>query len=252
MRLANIFVMAVMMTAFSTQAQGLKIYMSNGTVSEYRAADVEKIVFLDDSEMPDGVQAVDLGLSVKWASCNLGATDPQEYGDFYAWAETSPKETYSWATYKYAQGDVHTLTKYNNDEDYGMVDNINKLEDADDAAMQNLGPDWHIPTRAEWEELEQNCVWTWDDAAKGYKVTGRNGNSIFLPANGIYNDEKYGYGYAGEYGYYMSSDLNTTYWYYEDCYAFYGPDDELDADHYPFYVLRCIGIGVRPVKAVQE
>ena len=133
-----------------------------------------------------GVQAVDLGLSVKWASCNVGANKPEEYGDYFAWGEVKPKSVYNWTTYKYCKGTNKTMTKYSTDSYYGIVDNKTTLEAQDDAATANWGGAWRMPTKAEQDELRTKCTWVWTtlNGVNGYKVIGSNGNSIFLPAAG--------------------------------------------------------------------
>lgn len=149
---------------------------------------------------------VDMGLSVKWASCNLGATTPDAYGNYYAWGETQPKKEYYWTRYTWG-GSTTTLTKYNTDGDRGTVDNLTVLEQADDAAYATLGEGWRIPTISDYEELLNNCSWTWTEmnGHYGYRVTAPNMNSIFLPAAG-----SYGANYMGEKsqaGYYWSNAL---------------------------------------------
>ena len=164
----------------------------------------------------NGHEWVDLGLpsGLKWATCNVGADEPSDYGNYYAWGETSTKNTYDWAGYTFrVSGDNYdnvTFNKYNTQRNYGSVDNGTYLEVPDDAARANWGGSWRMPTDAEWMELRENCDWTWAtlDGRKGYKVTSRtNGNSIFLPAAG----ERYGgsVGSAGSYGLYWSSSLNS-------------------------------------------
>lgn len=158
-----------------------------------------------------GHEYVDLGLSVKWATCNVGATSPEDYGDYFAWGETSPKSEYTWANLKYCNdtsGD--SFSKYNQNQG-GTRDNRTTLELSDDAARANWGGNWRMPTRAEQDELRDKCTWTWTtmNGKNGYKVTSKsNGNSIFLPAAG------YRYGStldrAGSYGYYCSSSLSTS------------------------------------------
>ena len=147
---------------------------------------------------PADVQAIDLGLpsGLKWASCNVGAEKPEDYGNYYAWGEVLPKEDYSWATYKYANGASDKLTKYCNDAskgDNGFTDNKTTLDPEDDAAHVNWGGSWRMPTDAEWDELRDNCTWTWttQNGIKGYRVASQtNSNSIFLPAakarSGVY------------------------------------------------------------------
>ena len=163
----------------------------------------------------NGHDYVDLGLpsGTKWATCNVGATKHEEYGDYFAWGETEPKTTYNWSTYKWCNGNDNTQTKYNTSSEYGTVDNKTVLELADDAARANWGGAWRMPTDAEWTELRENCTWTWTSDYNGTGVAGRivtsniNGNSIFLPATGVRdNDDLYD---AGSYGDYRSSSLYT-------------------------------------------
>lgn len=132
---------------------------------------------------------VDLGLpsGTKWATCNVGADSPEEYGDYFAWGETTPKEVYNWSTYKWCNGSETALTKYCTKSDYGIVDNKTVLDLADDAANANWGGNWRMPTDAELIELKDNCTWKWatQKGVNGYKVISKkNGNSIFLPAAG--------------------------------------------------------------------
>lgn len=124
---------------------------------------------------------VDLGLSVKWATCNVGATKPEEYGDYFAWGETTPKSTYDWETYKYCNGSFDSLTKYNNSSIFGTEDYKKTLELADDAARANWGGSWRMPTKAEQDELREKCTWTWttQNGVKGCKVTSKTTVSLF-------------------------------------------------------------------------
>ena len=128
---------------------------------------------------------VDLGLSVKWARCNLGATAPEETGDYFAWGEVAPKSCYDWATYELCKEEKYNLIKYCTKSSFGKADNLKKLESEDDAATASLGK-LRTPTIEEWQELSRECTWTWTDVngKKGYLVTGSTGNSIFLPAAG--------------------------------------------------------------------
>ena len=132
-----------------------------------------------------GHEYVDLGLSVKWATCNIGASRPEDYGDYFAWGETRTKSDYSWNTYKWGSGE-YSLSKYITQSKYGRVDNKTILESSDDAARVKWGAPWRMPTMEEMEELCNNCTWKWttQNGVKGYRVTARNGNSIFLPAGG--------------------------------------------------------------------
>ena len=203
----------------SLSAQRQMYVWQDGVKTTYEVANVDSITF-SKVENPDpntgatgsenGYEYVDLGLSVKWATCNVGATKPEEYGDYFAWGETTTKSTYNWSTYKYYNGSSTTFTKYNTSSSYGSVDNKTTLELADDAARANWGGSWRMPTKAEQDELRENCTWTWttQNGVNGYKVTSnKNGNSIFLPAAGYRNDSSL-YG-AGSYGRYWSSSLYT-------------------------------------------
>lgn len=138
--------------------------------------------------------AVDLGLSVKWSACNLGADSPEIIGSLYAWGETTTKSSYTWSNYKWCMGTEKTLIKYNTDSDYGIVDNILTLEPEDDAAYVNLGGKWRMPTSEEFEELINNCDWIWTTykGQNGCKIVSRKpgftDRVIFLPHYGIWSD----------------------------------------------------------------
>ena len=166
-----------------------------------------------DNGTENGHAYVDLGLSVKWATCNVGASKPEEYGDYFAWGETEPKDYYGWSSYKWCNGSSYSLTKYNNNSSYGSVDNKTTFELSDDAARANWGGSWRMPTQAEQNELRENCTWTWttQNGVYGYKVaskkSGYTNKFIFLPAAGYRDDSSLGL--AGSYGYYWSSSLNT-------------------------------------------
>ena len=136
---------------------------------------------------------VDLGLpsGTKWATCNVGANSPIEFGSYYAWGETEPKDNYSWATYKYSNNGINDddsrLTKYCSVSSYGdngFTDNLTVLQASDDAAKVNWGDSWRMPTYDEIVELKSNCTFRWvtTHGVTGAKVTGPNGKFIFLPA----------------------------------------------------------------------
>lgn len=160
-------------------------------------------------------EAIDLGLpsGLKWASFNLGATKPEEYGDYFAWGETEPKDAYSWSNYKWCiDGNNYAITKYCTDSQYGyngFTDGETILNPEDDAAYANLGREWRMPMDAEWAELLSQCSleWTTLNGVNGYRVTGPNGNSIFLPAAGsILNASVYS---AESYCFFWSSSLDV-------------------------------------------
>ena len=148
-----------------------------------------------------GYEYVDLGLpsGLKWATCNVGANSPEEYGYYFAWGEVEPKITYNGDTYKYYDGS--NLTKYTGN------DSRTVLDPEDDAATANWGGEWRMPTKAEQDELLNSCTWDWttQNGVNGYEVTGPNGNSIFLPVAGCMNEGTLGN--AGSNGYYWSSSL---------------------------------------------
>ena len=159
---------------------------------------------------------VDLGLSVKWATCNIGATQPWERGEFFSWGETENKRINNWDTYKYSEG-AHALTKYCSNPDYawqGLVDSVSVLDLEDDVAHIKWGGTWRIPTKEQIHELLENCDWTWTtlNEVNGYRVTGKKpgytDRSIFLPVTGEYNDGKV-FDYR-LHGYYWSRNCGTV------------------------------------------
>ena len=159
---------------------------------------------------------VDLGLpsGALWATCNVGATTPEELGEYYAWGETEEKEDYSWSTYKWCNGERcnssnATLTKYCDRGGYGSMDGKVSLEPEDDVANVKWGGDWHIPTQAEFQELMDHCTVKYIKIANKkhvYQFTGPNGNSIVMPASG----EKYGTDFSTDYFCYWSADLTNS------------------------------------------
>ena len=137
---------------------------------------------------------VDLGLSVKWADVNIGAYNPADYGNYYAWGETEEKDWYSgsWANYKWCSGSEDTMTKYCTDSYWGKVDNKTTLDLEDDVAHVLWGDGWRMPTKDEFEELLSVCTWRplSVNGVDGFRITGPNGNQIFLPLNNSL-DRKY-------------------------------------------------------------
>ena len=157
-----------------------------------------------DDDKDNAPDCIDLGLSVKWASFNIGASKPEESGSFYSWGETSDKSVYEWSTYKYFRKavtlsgqtvprDSIKVTKYctNKEKGYGeFTDNMTVLEPTDDVANICLGGNWRMPTEKEFQELIDSCTWTWTElnGVQGCVVTsnveGFTDRSIFLPAAG--------------------------------------------------------------------
>ena len=198
---------------------------------EINIADINAVI---DIILGGGVPAyeeheyVDLGLpsGTLWATCNIGANSPEEYGDYFAWGETEPKETYSWQTYKWCNGTYDSFTKYCTDSNYGTVDNKNVLEPQDDAAFVNWGPEWRMPTEEQIHEFRQYCSSTRAEmnGVKGRLITGPNGNTIFLPGSGEWNSGEDAGDYVGNYwsrtgsgSYYaegLMTDSGTSSWGY--------------------------------------
>lgn len=152
---------------------------------------------------PGVAELVDLGLSVKWRAWNLGATKPEEFGDFYAWGEVQTKERYQADTYKWSDATFEKMTKYN------ATDGLTKLAASDDAAAAKLGGKYRMPTADEFKDLREKCTWTFEKRGdvEGYTVTATNGNSIFLPLCGMrYEDNRL----HKDYGLYWSSNVEAS------------------------------------------
>ena len=188
----------------------------------------------------NGHEYVDLGLpsGLKWATCNVGASQPEEYGDYFAWGEVEPKEVYDWSTYKWGNSN-ETQTKYCTDSNYGTVDNKTVLESADDAATANWGGAWRMPTYEELDELLTKCTWivATMNGVDGCKVIGPNGNSIFLPSAGY----RQGGSSGGREGTYWSSSLYAA--------SNYANEINSRSDGTAFWNFgpRCYGNSIRPV-----
>ena len=230
---------------FSIEVTGLSpnttyYYCSYVVVGDkYKYGDVRS--FTTEAISITAGDAIDLGLSVKWASCNVGADSPEEYGDYYAWGETEEKNNYDWSTYKWGSDDY--LTKYCFDPLYGVFDNKNYLEPEDDVAHVKRGDGWRMPTAKESFELAEKCVWLWIsvNGVNGYLVTGPNGNSIFLPAAGCrYGTELQS---DGTYGYYWTSSLDDQ----RPDHAWYHYGADYPEYHWDHYISRVYGLTVRPV-----
>ena len=196
-------------------------------------------------------ECVDLGLpsGLLWATCNVGAETPEDYGDYFAWGETQPKSVYNWRTYQYCMGNYNRLTKYCNNASYGyngFTDNLTTLQPSDDAATANWGSDWRMPTKEEWQELINNTTvtWTTQNGVNGRRFTAMNGNSLFLPAAGYRGGA--GLNGAGMYGYYWSSSLSTVYPYNAWNLNFRSYDCGVYDDS------RQDGLSVRPVRSVRQ
>jgi hypothetical protein len=195
---------------------------------------------------------VDLGLpsGTLWATCNVGASVPEEYGDYFAWGETKPKKVYNWSTYKWCTPGTDNwfdkLKKYNTLSEIGTVDDKYELDPGDDAAYVNWGPSWRMPTKAQFDELYWRCSkhWTTLNGVDGMLVTGPNNNTIFLPATGYrYDDMLKDDGFSG---YYWSRMIYTNV-------PWYGCSKSFDMEKWSWenYTRDC-GFAVRAVRTSQN
>ncbi len=184
---------------------------TDGDILYAKLYDINGSVLAQDTIHSTG-DWVDLGLpsGLLWATRNVGATSPEDYGDYFAWGETTPKSVYNRTTYIYFNGRLYQLTKYCNNSDLGyngFTDNLTILQPGDDAATANYGG--RTPTKEEWEELMNNTtsIWTTQNGVNGRLFTGTNGNSLFLPAAGFRLDSSLNF--DGCNGLYWSSLLYT-------------------------------------------
>lgn len=224
------------MLALGANAQNTHdIIVWHGTESQTIQA-VDSITFVKATV---NATYVDLGLSVKWGTCNIGAKNPEDFGNFYQWGDIETKEDYDWKTYKHG-------TDRNNFDKYGVKDGKTVLDPEDDAATANLGEGWRMPTPVEIKELVDDCTWEWTaiNNVNGYKVTGKNGNSIFLPAAGVmFTTNPY---YGGKFGYYLSNTLREGEQAYVKMYA-QGLTFQSDKHQLDDRIGRNYGVPVRPV-----
>ena len=226
---------------------GLTVGIEGTATHQWVAFDNFQLSYLGKAETPQEHEYVDLGLpsGTLWATCNVGANSPEEYGDYFAWGETEPKEDFSWETYTFVEG--VTFKKYNN---YG---GLTELLPEDDAATANWGSDWQMPSLTQFNELISSIYttteWTTLNGVNGYKITSkRNGNSIFLPAAGFRLDT--GLHYNESYGVYWSRALGKSCPDYSD-YAF---DLEIESSYIGMFDAntRCQGHTIRPVRVKEK
>lgn len=205
----------------------------------------------EGSGVYNGHEYVDLGLpsGTLWATCNVGAKAPQDYGDYFAWGETSPKTNYRWGTYKYCNGRWDNLTKYCNNPycgNDGFTDSLTVLQPEDDAATANWGSGWCMPTVNQWEELMDNTITALviTNEVRGQLFTGSNGNSVFLPGAGQWSGDV-GPDYIDEGGSYWSNtlDLNDP----DGAFHFWFNIDHRDGIIFEWGHSREEGLSVRPV-----
>ncbi len=219
------------LTAYSQQQ--LYIFKDGAITQSIPLADI------DSMKLAVHYTAVDLGLSVKWATCNVGATSPEAAGDYFAWGETEPKALYTPATCT-THGKKLTASEVSGVAQY-------------DAATANWGGTWRLPTHTELNDLISKCTWTWDNTRKGYTVKGTNGNSIFLPAAGYKSyDKVISAGTVGEYWtatpHEADAGISEQKW--AHFLLFYNNKNHSpagEANHYRTFYYRCDGRTIRPV-----
>lgn len=214
--------------AFKNLPTSVILFVPKGCAGLYlNSTPWNKFLHIEEYECTDTslVKSIDLGLSVKWASCNVGVSVPSGYGDNLSWGEWYPKDTYSWSSYIYCKdGNWYG----------GIIDIGSDISDTEyDVVHGTWGGDWRMPTKKEAEELVNNCKWDWsfNDGIPGMIVTGYNGNSIFLPATGDYST-------AGKY---WTSSVSDYSWQYATSLYFNNLKSGIGSDY------RCSGLFVRPV-----
>ena len=243
-KISLFFVFLMMSVASFTVAAGNDVHGDLNGDGKVSITDVTTLInYLLSGTWPEVTHGyVDLGLpsGTLWATCNIGAYSPEDYGDYIAWGETAPRDYYEWVTYKWCNGSSSSLTKYN------FTDSKIELDLEDDAAYVNWGPSWRMPTRDQMDELKSSCSWQWVqyNGVNGQLGTGPNGNKIFLPAAGSRRGT--GYELVGSYGRYWSRNL-------------IGRAEPtatglflLSATVNTSYYDRCEGLTIRPVRAPQE
>ena len=232
-------------------AQKVVLYMEGNQTFECYVSQVDSIKF-EEGELThgitDGHEWVDLGLpsGTLWATCNVGANSPEEYGSYFAWGETMQKSNYYWSTYKYCRGTEDTMTKYCTSSQYGTygtIDEISELQPMDDAATVNWSSNWQMPSRTQQMELYKECNWTWTtrNGVNGCLFESKiNNMSIFLPAGGYCYD--LATSYIGSRGYYWSRELRKTI--PNQAYCLVSNSDGIGSG----FDVRCYGRSVRPVR----
>ena len=221
---------------------------------EINIADVNAIIdiILGGGPSHDNHEYVDLGLpsGTLWATCNVGANAPEEYGSYFAWGETAPKELYTWGTYKWCNGGIFSMTKYCRESENGydgFTDGKGELDPEDDAAFVNWGSSWRMPTIDQEQELVNCCTWTWTtcNGVNGRLVTGPNGKTIFLPAAGVrYGTTLNGDGILARY---LSRNLHDEFSFH--AYYLYFTSESIQWDCFDY---RYDGYTVRAVRVSQN
>lgn len=203
-------------------------------------------------------RAIDLGLSVMWSYCNIGATDSNDYGYYFAWGEIEPKNSYEWNCYQWCNGTYKVITKYNMDSSQETYDGKATLSQYDDAAQQIWGGDWRMPTKEEFQELVDKCTWTYGFG--GYRITGPNGNSIWLPFSGFRKGEivfaedgkiESGTNSQGTEGYLWATAVNESNPMYASAFT-YRKYNNITQSYVFDNMTRKDGLAIRPVCPVKD
>ena len=245
---------------FQATAQGIVVNKKDGSKVYYKASEVQSVGVFGYGEgpddMPDEHDWVDLGLpsGTLWATCNVGAENPEDYGDYFAWGETigynGGKTTFNWVTYKYARGTSDTLTKYCTDSSKGTVDGKTELDPEDDAATANWGSNWQIPSYEQCEELLDESytysTWTTQNGVDGRLITSKiNMKTIFLPAAGSHwKEDVFRYKPGSDGGYWIRL-IKTSYNPYANALHFNSGYIEIDSRSEQ---QRFFGQSIRPVR----
>ena len=245
----------------SNDVTALYNYCLSNDMTFYATSDVDGDGFVTSADVTevynillgiipsDTHEYVDLGLpsGTLWATMNIGANTPEEFGDHFAWGETTPKEVYNWNTYQWCNGRWNKMTKYctiSTHGDNGFTDGKTELDPEDDAATVNWSSQWRMPSKEQLDELRTKCTWTWttSNGVNGYRVS-RNGKSIFLPAAEAYSGNILS---SGNLGYYWSRTLGDTKSYYANYLYFHSTSVTAEAFE------RSSGCTVRAVRVSQK
>lgn len=227
---------------FCLQAQTITIYKADNTTLEYHCSMVDSIVNYQIMPETEKHEAVDLGLSVLWATCNVGASSPYQKGYEYAWGETIPKEKGTMENYWYYVEENDSYENIGNDISGTIYD----------AARQEWGGDWRTPTKEEMNELIEKCSWSWARIGNAcvYIVTGANGKQIFLPASNYYHyssSNAHTYKYSSSY--WTSSIGNERHAWHLLIYGYYNFLNVFTDDYKDFLGYERINVScIRPVK----
>lgn len=228
----------------------MRVVKTDNSIETYKIDNIDKVESYEvQNEEINSHQYVDLGLSVLWATCNIGATNPWDFGTYFAWGETKEKNDYSWETYEYCDEDEKKLTKYCTDKKYGIVDNKVSLDKEDDAAIVNWGDEWRMPTQDELAELYKNCTRTFtynyrNTGVAGFifqsKIEGYTDKHIFMPSAGFKEGLK------------LTNDGPNAGWWASDLYPTFKTSTAIILFYYRLNTgmageLRCNGWPIRPV-----